>query len=110
MACMTPTRPLECSAQRLLKRVHMCTELSFERTPTRHAAAKRKTAQVLSSTFSSGITLLSVSDQTLVGDHTITNNSLSSLDRTLTENNPPCPRKVRDNTSNKIERNQAFPF
>jgi len=87
MSCTTPTRPLESSAQRLLKRVNMCTERSFERTPIRYATSKRKTIQALSSTLSSGITLLSIGDQTLVGDNTITDNSLLSLDRTLTENN-----------------------
>jgi hypothetical protein len=87
MSCTTPTRPLESSAKRLLKRVHMCTERSFECTPIRYATSKRKTIQALSSTLSSGITLLSIGDQTLVGDNTIIDNSLSSLDRTLTENN-----------------------
>jgi hypothetical protein len=92
MSCATPTRPLESSAKRLLKRVHMCTERSFERTPVRHTTSKRKTIQALSSTLSSGITLLSIGDQTLVGDNTITGNSSLSLDRTLTENNN---KKVR---------------
>ncbi len=87
MASTTPTRPLESSEKHLLKRVHMCTERSFERTPIRYATSKRKTIQALSSTLSSGITLLSLNDQTLVGDHTITDHSLLSLDRTLTENN-----------------------
>ncbi|CAF1313755.1 unnamed protein product [Adineta steineri] len=87
MSCITPTRPLESSAKRLLKRVHMCTERSFVCTPVRHRTSKRKTAQLLSSTLSSGITLLSVGDQTLIGDHTINDNSLLSLDKTLTENN-----------------------
>ena len=87
MACTTPTRRLESSAKRLLKRVHMCTERSFECTPIRYGTSKRKTVQILSSTLSSGITLLSFGDQTLVGDHTITNNSTLSLDRTLTEDN-----------------------
>ncbi len=98
MSCLTPTRPLESSAKRLLKRVHMCTERSFERTPVRHTTSKRKTIQALSSTLSSGITLLSTGDQTLVGDHTITDNSLLSLDRTLTENN-----NKNVNTSLQIE-------
>ncbi|CAF2712026.1 unnamed protein product [Rotaria sp. Silwood2] len=84
MSFTTPTRPLESSAIRLLKRVHMCTERSFERTPVRYATSKRKTIQVLSSTMSSGITLLSDDDETLVGDHTISDDSLLSLDRTLT--------------------------
>jgi hypothetical protein len=87
MACTTPTRPLESSAKRILKRVHMCTERSFERTPIRHAISKRKTIQALSSTLSSGITLLSIGDETLVGDDTITDSTVLSLDRTLTENN-----------------------
>jgi hypothetical protein len=99
MSCLTPTRPLESSAKRLLKRVHMCTERSFERTPVRHTTSKRKTIQALSSTLSSGITLLSTGDQTLVGDHTITDTSLLSLDRTLTENN----NKKNVNTSLQIE-------
>jgi hypothetical protein len=87
MPCATPTRPLESSAKRILKRVHMCTERSFERTPIRNATSKRKTVQILSSTLSSGITLLSLDDDTLVGDNTITDDSFVSLDRTLTENN-----------------------
>ncbi|CAF0727895.1 unnamed protein product [Rotaria sordida] len=87
MSFITPTRPLESSAKRLLKRVNICTERSFECTPVRYATSKRKTIQVLSSTMSSGITLLSDNDQTLVGDHTISDDSLLSLDRTLTENN-----------------------
>ncbi|CAF0739819.1 unnamed protein product [Rotaria sp. Silwood1] len=87
MSFTTPTRPLESSAKRLLKRVNVCTERSFERTPIRYAISKRKTIEILSSTMSSGITLLSNDDQTLVGDHTISNDSLLSLDRTLTEDN-----------------------
>lgn len=85
MACLTPNRRLETSTDRLLKRVHMCTERSFERTPVRHRTSKRKTVEFLSSTLSSGITLLSASDRTLVGDCTLTNSSFASLDRTLTE-------------------------
>ncbi|UJR33432.1 hypothetical protein I4U23_020877 [Adineta vaga] len=87
MACITPTRQLETSTDRLLRRVHLCTERSFERTPVRHRTSKRKTVQLLSSTLSSGITLLSVGDRTLIGDYTVSENSLLSLDRTLTENN-----------------------
>jgi hypothetical protein len=87
MPCATPTRPLESSAKRLLKRVNMCTERSFERTPIRNATSKRKTVQFLSSTLSSGITLLSLGDDTLVGENTLTDDSFVSLDRTLTENN-----------------------
>ncbi|CAF0728592.1 unnamed protein product [Adineta ricciae] len=85
MACLTPNRRLETSTDRLLKRVHLCTERSFERTPVRHRTSKRKTVEFLSSTLSSGITLLSASDRTLVGDCTLTNSSFASLDRTLTE-------------------------
>jgi hypothetical protein len=87
MSCTTPTRRLESSAKHLLRRVHMCTERSFEQTPVRHTSSKRKTVQALSSTFSSGITLLSIGDHTLVGDNTLIDNSFLSLDRTLTENN-----------------------
>lgn len=86
MACITPTRPLDTSATRLLKRVHMCTERSFERTPMRNTVSKRKTVQLLSSTLSSGITLLSAGDRTLVANSTITDHSYFSLDRTLTAN------------------------
>lgn len=86
MICTTPTRGLESSAKHLLRRVHMCTERSFERTPIRNATSKRKTTQLLSSTFSSGITLLSMSDRTLIGDNTITDDTFLSLDRTLVEN------------------------
>lgn len=99
MPCRTPTRPLESSAKRILKRVHMCTERSFERTPIRNATSKRKTVQILSSTLSSGITLLSLGDHTLVGDNTMTDDSYFSLDRTLTENN----KKVRKNFSFHIQ-------
>lgn len=84
---MTPTRPLECSAKRLLKRVHMCTERSFERTPIRNATAKRKTVQILSSTLTSGITLLSAGDHTLVANSSITDQSYFTVDGTLTEKN-----------------------
>jgi hypothetical protein len=87
MSCATPTRPLESSAKRLLKRVNMCTERSFERTPVRHTTTKRKTIQALSSTLSSGITLLSVGDRTLIDDHNITDDSFFSLNSTLKENN-----------------------
>jgi len=87
MTCITPTRRFECSDKYLLKRVHMCTEFSFERTPTRNGASKRKNVQFLSSTLSSGITLLSQEDVTLVGDQTLVNSTLSTLERTLTENN-----------------------
>ena len=83
MSCSTPTRRLETSTHQLLKRVHMCTERSFERTPVRHSTSKRKAVQTLSSTLSSSITLLSMGDQTLVGDHTLTNPSMFSLDQTL---------------------------
>jgi hypothetical protein len=103
MSCTTPTRPLESSAKHLLKLVHMCTERSFERTPVRYTAAKRKTIQALSSTLSSGITLLSHGDQTLIGDSTITDNSFLSLDRTITENNT---KKV--STKFKIESERNF--
>lgn len=65
----------------------MCTELSFEKTPTRNSSSKRKNVQFLSSTITSGITLLSEDDVTLIGDETVINNTFSTLDRTLTENN-----------------------
>ena len=83
MSCSTPTRRLETSTHQLLKRVHMCTERSFEQTPVRHITSRRKAEQRLSSTLSSSITLLSMGDQTIVGDHTLTNPSMFSLDQTL---------------------------
>ena len=86
MPCATPTRPLESSAKRLLKKVHMCTERSFVCTPLRNGAATRKaTVPDLSETFASGITLLSVGDETIVGNSTFIDQTQISLDRTLTE-------------------------
>ena len=86
MPCATPTRPLESSAKRLLKRVHMCTERSFVCTPLRNGGAQRKNAVPnLSETFASGITLLSVGDETIIGNSTFIDQTQISLDRTLTE-------------------------
>lgn len=102
MACITPTRPLESSAKRILKRVHMCTERSFERTPIRNVMAKRKTVQILSSTLSSGITLLSAGEHTLVANSTITDQSYFTVDQTLTERNKKVSgRKLPVDTNNQ---------
>ena len=64
----------------------MCTERSFVCTPIRNGGAQRKnTVPNLSETFASGITLLSVGDETIVGNSTFIDQTQISLDRTLTE-------------------------
>ncbi|CAF3402718.1 unnamed protein product [Rotaria socialis] len=87
MSFSTPIRAVESSAKRLLKRIGMCTELSFEQTPVRHAITKRKTIRMLTSTMSPGITLLSNEDQVFLSDLTIIDDSLLSIDRTPQRNN-----------------------
>ncbi|CAF0724033.1 unnamed protein product [Didymodactylos carnosus] len=59
MPSRTPTLPTQNSCERLLKRVQMCTNRSFERTPSLTTRVKRK--QFLTSSFisSTNITLLS---------------------------------------------------
>ena len=91
MPCSTPTRPLDTSSRRLLRRVNVCTERSFERTPSRHGNTKRKVAPQLSTTFASSITLLSDNDQTIIANSTEIDETFFSLDRTLTEQ----PKKVK---------------
>lgn len=87
MSFSTPTHPLESSAKRLLRRVHACTQRSFEQTPSRYTISKRKKIQVPSSTLSSSISLLSNNDQTLMGHHIVSDDSLSLIDAILPENN-----------------------
>lgn len=82
MPSSTPIRPSESSIKRLLKRIDMCTELSFEQTPIRNANTKRKTIRMLTSTMSSGITLLSNDDQTCFSDLTVIDDTILSLDQT----------------------------
>ncbi|CAF1436281.1 unnamed protein product [Rotaria magnacalcarata] len=87
MSFSTPIRAVESSAKRLLKRVDMCTELSFEQTPVRHAITKRKTIRKLTPTVSPDITLLDNEDQVLSSDLTIIDDSFLSIDRTPQRNN-----------------------
>lgn len=85
MSCSTPTRPLDTSSQQLLRRLNMCTERSFIQTPSRNGRTKRKVVPELSSTLGLDVTLLNETDLTIIGNSTAIDDTMFSIDKTLTD-------------------------